>query len=256
MPLSTTLVPVTSIVSRSSLASQSHNPYSMYFRRSARVGRGFGESGGGVGPAGQGEASDGMDSRQLKEAAARLEEVFAPAVKRLRVTQSTEVVLDSLFEGADDAGPFVVRFEVVITRCARPVAVGKAKIELRSIHHTVNVQDFVSNLYHEFEILTDALMLSTRYSITDASLSLPLTLGCVHPAELAIAKDVFCRICERIFPHARDCSAWTYNIVFVSGPGMMFRLCQLRVLIHLTQGCKTLKVQYPKSIHDRHDSHL
>lgn len=59
-----------------------------------------------------------MNAEQLDDAAAKLEEVFTPAVKRLRVKQSTEVLLDSLFEGEDDAGPFVVRFEVTITRWA------------------------------------------------------------------------------------------------------------------------------------------
>lgn len=57
-----------------------------------------------------------MNAVQLGEAAVRLEEAFVPAVKRLRGRVSVEVVLDSLFEGADDAGDFVVRFEVTITR--------------------------------------------------------------------------------------------------------------------------------------------
>lgn len=57
-----------------------------------------------------------MNAQQLEEAAVRLEEAFVPAVKRLRGRSSMDVVLDSLFEGADDAGEFVVRFEVSITR--------------------------------------------------------------------------------------------------------------------------------------------
>lgn len=57
-----------------------------------------------------------MTAHQLQEAAVRLEEAFVPAVKRLRGRASTDVVLDSLFEGKDDAGEFVVRFEVSITR--------------------------------------------------------------------------------------------------------------------------------------------
>lgn len=64
----------------------------------------------------QGGASCGMNAQQLEEAAVRLEEAFVPAVKRLRGRSSMDVVLDSLFEGADDAGEFVVRFEVSITR--------------------------------------------------------------------------------------------------------------------------------------------
>lgn len=59
-----------------------------------------------------------MNSLQLEEAAVSLEEAFVPAVKRLRGNQSMDVVLDSLFKGADDAGQFVVRFEVSITRWA------------------------------------------------------------------------------------------------------------------------------------------
>lgn len=58
-----------------------------------------------------------MNAVQLGEAAIRLEEAFVPAVKRLRGRPSVDVVLDSLFQGADDAGEFVVRFEVTITRC-------------------------------------------------------------------------------------------------------------------------------------------
>ncbi|CBN74195.1 hypothetical protein Esi_0013_0117 [Ectocarpus siliculosus] len=65
----------------------------------------------------QGGASCGMNAQQLEDAAARLEEVFVPAVKRLRARSSVDVVLDSLFQGADDAGDFVVRFEVTLTRC-------------------------------------------------------------------------------------------------------------------------------------------
>lgn len=60
-----------------------------------------------------------MNAQQLEDAAARLEEAFVPAVKRLRGRSSMEVVLDSLFKGEDDAGQFVVRFEVTVTRCAR-----------------------------------------------------------------------------------------------------------------------------------------
>ncbi|CAM9589560.1 unnamed protein product [Laminaria digitata] len=58
-----------------------------------------------------------MNKQQLEKAAVRLEEAFVPAVKRLRGRTSMEVVLDSLFEGEDDAGQFVVRFEVTVTRC-------------------------------------------------------------------------------------------------------------------------------------------
>ncbi|CAM9604175.1 unnamed protein product [Ectocarpus sp. 8 AP-2014] len=65
----------------------------------------------------QGGASCGMNTQQLEDAAARLEEAFVPAVKRLRARSSVDVVLDSLFQGADDAGDFVVRFEVTLTRC-------------------------------------------------------------------------------------------------------------------------------------------
>ncbi|CAM9985971.1 unnamed protein product, partial [Hapterophycus canaliculatus] len=65
----------------------------------------------------QGGASCGMNAEQLEEAAIRLEEAFIPAVKRLRRAPKMDVVLDSLFQGADDAGEFVVRFEVTITRC-------------------------------------------------------------------------------------------------------------------------------------------
>lgn len=57
-----------------------------------------------------------MNAQQLEDAAARLEEAFVPAVKRLRARSSVDVVLDSLFQGADDAGDFVVRFEVTLTR--------------------------------------------------------------------------------------------------------------------------------------------
>lgn len=57
-----------------------------------------------------------MNAQQLEDAAARLEEAFVPAVKRLRARSSVDVVLDSLFRGADDAGDFVVRFEVTLTR--------------------------------------------------------------------------------------------------------------------------------------------
>lgn len=57
-----------------------------------------------------------MNAEQLEEAAIRLEEAFVPAVKRLRRASKMDVVLDSLFSGADDAGDFVVRFEVTITR--------------------------------------------------------------------------------------------------------------------------------------------
>lgn len=57
-----------------------------------------------------------MTPHQLREAAVRLEEAFVPAVKRLRGRASMDVVLDSLFDGKDDAGEFVVRFEVSITR--------------------------------------------------------------------------------------------------------------------------------------------
>lgn len=79
----------------------------------------FGLRGGvGRGSVGQGGSSPGMNAEQLDDAAAKLEEVFTPAVKRLRVKQSTEVLLDSLFNGEDDAGPFVVRFEVTLTRWA------------------------------------------------------------------------------------------------------------------------------------------
>ena len=60
-----------------------------------------------------------MNAQQLEDAAVRLEEAFVPAVKRLRGRSSMEVVLDSLFKGEDDAGQFVVRFEVTVTRCAR-----------------------------------------------------------------------------------------------------------------------------------------
>lgn len=60
-----------------------------------------------------------MSDEQLALATKRLEEVFFPAVKKLNRHGSTEIVLDSLFEGTDDAGDFVVRFEVTITRCAR-----------------------------------------------------------------------------------------------------------------------------------------
>ncbi|CAM9151547.1 unnamed protein product [Ectocarpus sp. 4 AP-2014] len=65
----------------------------------------------------QGSASCGMNAQQLEDAAARLDEAFVPAVKRLRARSSVDVVLDSLFQGADDAGDFVVRFEVTLTRC-------------------------------------------------------------------------------------------------------------------------------------------
>ncbi|CAM9329854.1 unnamed protein product [Ectocarpus sp. 12 AP-2014] len=64
----------------------------------------------------QGGASCGMNAQQLEDATARLEEAFVPAVKRLRARSSVDVVLDSLFQGADDAGDFVVRFEVTLTR--------------------------------------------------------------------------------------------------------------------------------------------
>lgn len=67
-----------------------------------------------------------MNAQQLEEAAVRLEEAFVPAVKRLRGRSSMEVVLDSLFEGEDDAGQFVVRFEVTVTRCARVVDEGSS----------------------------------------------------------------------------------------------------------------------------------
>lgn len=67
----------------------------------------------------QGGASRGMNDDQLEEAALRLEEAFVPAVKQLKMQASMDVVLDSLFEGQDDAGQFVVRFEVTISRWVR-----------------------------------------------------------------------------------------------------------------------------------------
>lgn len=57
-----------------------------------------------------------MTDEQLVSAARRLEEVFVPAVRKLKRQGSTDIVLDALFEGQDDAGEFVVRFEVTITR--------------------------------------------------------------------------------------------------------------------------------------------
>lgn len=60
-----------------------------------------------------------MDKGQIHVAAVRLEEAFVPAINRLRLRRSTEVVVDALFEGVDDCGGFVVRFEVSIARCAR-----------------------------------------------------------------------------------------------------------------------------------------
>lgn len=73
-----------------------------------------------------------MNAQQLEEAAVRLEEAFVPAVKRLRGRSSMEVVLDSLFEGEDDAGQFVVRFEVTVTRCARVIG-GNSSCVVRRI---------------------------------------------------------------------------------------------------------------------------
>lgn len=57
-----------------------------------------------------------MNEAQIQEAELRFTEVFLPAVKGLKRHGSMDVVLDSLFEGEDNAGEFVVRFEVTITR--------------------------------------------------------------------------------------------------------------------------------------------